>query len=381
MKKTAQDIWTKERRDAARQRLREQIDADENRLLKWKRASGRGSHRTVYYSERQKKDIRCDSLLEVEFCRMCEIDSTIKSFDRYKGYIWWEKEGIKRRYYPDFEVFYNDGTRKIVEVKAKYFRNDVDVQLKRIAAKKEFGNDYIILDEEEIRKNNVLLHNDVKIIKIEKFEYTGSVFDLEVENVHNYYVNGICVHNSMADVDSDIEDTRREEVVQHLIDLYGQDNVIGIGTFGTLRAKNAIRDVARVLEYPFDKSLALTKLLPDAEHNGGNQLKNYLESDDPELEEFRKLYHSDKEVKRIVDIAIKLEGNIRNHGQHACGLIISPKPSYEYIPVERAQSGQMVSQLDMHECEEFGLIKYDLLGLANLSIIEDSINFAIEDIK
>ena len=179
---------------------------------------------------------------------------------------------------------------------------------------------------------------------------------------------------SFADIDTDIEDTRRNEVVQYLIDTYGSESVVGIATFGTLRAKNAIRDVARVLEYPFEKSLALTKLLPDAAHNGGNQLENYIHSNEPELQDFKHAYETDKDIQKIVDIAIKLEGNIRNHGMHACGLLVSPKPIYEYLPTEKAQAGTMVAQLDMHECEEFGLVKIDLLGLANLSVLTDTLN-------
>lgn len=195
---------------------------------------------------------------------------------------------------------------------------------------------------------------------------------------------------SMADIDSDFEARGRQKVIQHLKDLYGEEHVAGIGVQSTLRSKNAVRDVARVLEYPFADSLALTKLLPDAEHTGAPKLHEYIMSDeelkklynDPEktceTPEFRERYLHEPEVKKIVDLAIKLEGKQRNHGVHACATIIGAKPIWYFFPTE-ISNDVMATTVPMHDVEEGGvnggLWKMDILGLSTLDLISDTIGF------
>ena len=195
---------------------------------------------------------------------------------------------------------------------------------------------------------------------------------------------------SLPDVDTDFEARYRDKVIQHFRDVYGEDHVVGIGVQSTMRSKNAVRDVARVLEYPFDKSLELTKLLPDAEHTGAPKLKEYIASDEElqklydnpeqkcETPEFRDRYNKEPEVKRIVDIAIKLEGKQRNHGLHACGTVISPEPIWNYFPTE-ISNDVMATTVPMHSVElggvneKGGLLKIDVLGLSTLDLISDTI--------
>ena len=196
---------------------------------------------------------------------------------------------------------------------------------------------------------------------------------------------------SLPDVDTDFEARYRDKVIQHFRDIYGEDHVVGIGVQSTMRSKNAVRDVARVLEYPFDKSLELTKLLPDAEHTGAPKLKEYIASDgelqklynNPEQKcetpEFRERYNTEPEVKRIVDIAIKLEGKQRNHGIHACGTVISPEPIWNYFPTE-ISNDVMATTVPMHSVElggvneKGGLLKIDVLGLSTLDLISDTLS-------
>lgn len=196
---------------------------------------------------------------------------------------------------------------------------------------------------------------------------------------------------SLPDVDTDFEARYRDKVIQHFKDIYGEDHVVGIGVQSTMRSKNAVRDVARVLEYPFDKSLELTKLLPDAEHTGAPKLKEYIASDEElqklydnpeqkcETPEFRERYNTDTEVKRIVDIAIKLEGKQRNHGIHACGTVISPEPIWNYFPTE-ISNDVMATTVPMHSVElggvneKGGLLKIDVLGLSTLDLISDTLS-------
>lgn len=196
---------------------------------------------------------------------------------------------------------------------------------------------------------------------------------------------------SLPDVDTDFEARYRDKVIQHFKDIYGEDHVVGIGVQSTMRSKNAVRDVARVLEYPFDKSLELTKLLPDAEHTGAPKLKEYIASDEElqklydnpeqkcETPEFRERYNTEPEVKRIVDIAIKLEGKQRNHGIHACGTVISPEPIWNYFPTE-ISNNVMATTVPMHSVElggvneKGGLLKIDVLGLSTLDLISDTLS-------
>lgn len=196
---------------------------------------------------------------------------------------------------------------------------------------------------------------------------------------------------SLPDVDTDFEARYRDKVIQHFRDVYGEDHVVGIGVQSTMRSKNAVRDVARVLEYPFDKSLELTKLLPDAEHTGAPKLKEYIASDEElqklydnpeqkcETPEFRERYNTEPEVKRIVDIAIKLEGKQRNHGIHACGTVISPEPIWNYFPTE-ISNDVMATTVPMHSVElggvneKGGLLKIDVLGLSTLDLISDTLS-------
>ena len=202
---------------------------------------------------------------------------------------------------------------------------------------------------------------------------------------------------SLPDVDTDFEARYRDKVIQHFRDIYGEDHVVGIGVQSTMRSKNAVRDVARVLEYPFDKSLELTKLLPDAEHTGAPKLKEYIASDEElqklynnpeqkcETPEFRERYNTEPEVKRIVDIAIKLEGKQRNHGIHACGTVISPEPIWNYFPTE-ISNDVMATTVPMHSVElggvneKGGLLKIDVLGLSTLDLISDTL-FLIKKTK
>lgn len=193
---------------------------------------------------------------------------------------------------------------------------------------------------------------------------------------------------SMADIDSDFEAAKRPLVIQHLRDLYGEENVAAIGVFGTMRSKNAFRDVARVLDYPFEDSLKVTKLIPEAEHTGRPKLNEYIMSDEElknylndekavcEAPEFRDLYHSDSRVKEITDIAVKLEGRYRNHGIHACATVVAPTPIWNFFPVE-VSNDIIATTVPMHDVEEGGpsggLWKIDVLGLSTLDLIEDAL--------
>jgi DNA polymerase-3 subunit alpha len=170
---------------------------------------------------------------------------------------------------------------------------------------------------------------------------------------------------SMPDIDLDFADTRRDEVLQYVQNKYGHDHVAQIITFGTMAARAAIRDVGRVLNYPYDYCDRLAKAVPPM-----MKLKDAL-SRSPEL----KAIYEEPEARRIVDYALKLEGVSRHASVHACGVLITKNPLTDHVPIQYASSSDrtIVSQYSLHPIEDLGLLKMDFLGLSNLTIIESAI--------
>jgi DNA polymerase-3 subunit alpha len=174
---------------------------------------------------------------------------------------------------------------------------------------------------------------------------------------------------SMPDIDIDIQDTRRNEVIEYCTRKYGADRVSSIGTFGKMMARNAARDVARVLEVPYAESDRLSKMIPATAQGRPIKLKDSIEND-PDL---KKEYLTNPTSKRVIDYAIQLEGTIRSHGVHAAGVVIAPDELVKFAPLEMAQKGVVATQFSMGPIEELGLLKMDFLGLKNLTIINNAL--------
>ncbi|MGM0931490.1 MAG: DNA polymerase III subunit alpha [Actinomycetota bacterium] len=186
---------------------------------------------------------------------------------------------------------------------------------------------------------------------------------------------------SMPDFDVDFDDRRRPEVIKYVTEKYGDDRVAMIVTYGTIKAKQALKDSSRVMGYPFSTGERLTKAMPPDVMGKGLTLK---EVHDPsakrygEAEEMRELLKSDADSAKVFETALGLEGLKRQWGVHAAGVIMSSDPLIDIIPImRREQDGQVITQFDYPTCEGLGLIKMDFLGLRNLTIITD----AIENIK
>ena len=174
---------------------------------------------------------------------------------------------------------------------------------------------------------------------------------------------------SMPDVDIDIQDSRRDEVIQYCVEKYGKERVANIVTFGKMAARAAIRDVARVLQVPYAESDRLAKLIPPPVQGRHTPLKRSIETD-PDL---KKEYETNPTAKRVIDYAIRLEGTIRSHGVHAAGVVIAPDDIVKFAPLEMAQKGVVATQYPMGPIEDLGLLKMDFLGLSNLTIINNAI--------
>ncbi|MBA2952329.1 DNA polymerase III subunit alpha [Nocardioides sp. MAH-18] len=182
---------------------------------------------------------------------------------------------------------------------------------------------------------------------------------------------------SMPDFDIDFDDHRRGEVIKYVTEKYGADRVAQIATFGRLKAKAAIKDAARVLDHGFAISDRITKALPPDVMGKGVPLKEIFNPEHKrygEGGEFRTLHDQDPDVRTIYNTAVSLEGQIRNWGVHAAGVIMSSEPLLDIVPImARPQDGAIITQFDYPMCEALGLVKMDFLGLSNLHILDDAI--------
>ncbi len=183
---------------------------------------------------------------------------------------------------------------------------------------------------------------------------------------------------SMPDFDVDFDDRRRGEVIQYVTEKYGDERVAQIVTYGTIKAKQALKDAGRVLGFPFSMGEKLTKAMPPAVMGKDMPLEGMFDPTHPrfkEASEFRAVIETDPEAKTVFDTAVGLENLKRQWGVHAAGVIMSSEPLIDIIPImKREQDGQIVTQFDYPSCESLGLIKMDFLGLRNLTIIDDALD-------
>ncbi|MFM9003592.1 MAG: DNA polymerase III subunit alpha, partial [Acidimicrobiaceae bacterium] len=190
---------------------------------------------------------------------------------------------------------------------------------------------------------------------------------------------------SMPDIDMDFDSRYRDEMIRYASEKYGRDHVAQIITFGTIKARNAVRDAARVLGLPYGLGDKIAKSMPPVVMGRDTPLKYCFEENEQHVDgyraaaELRALYESEPDVKTVVDTARGLEGLKRSVGIHAAAVVITKEKLTEYLPIQRkAESGQdadlapIVTQYEMHAVEELGLLKMDILGLRNLDVITDT---------
>ena len=181
---------------------------------------------------------------------------------------------------------------------------------------------------------------------------------------------------SAPDIDMDYADNRRDEMVAYARKKYGEDKVAQIGTFGTMAARGSVRDITRALGFPVSLGDRIAKLVPMGSQGFPMTLERALE-ENPELKE---AYDKEEDVKKILDMAMKIEGAARHMGVHAAGVVISPIPLTDVVPLQFDPKGEgkIITQYDMYSVDEdnAGLLKFDFLGLKNLSIIADAIKLA-----
>jgi DNA polymerase III subunit alpha len=190
---------------------------------------------------------------------------------------------------------------------------------------------------------------------------------------------------SMPDFDVDFDERGRGDVIRYVTEKYGSDRVAQIVTYGTIKAKQAVKDASRVLGFPFAMGERITKAMPPAVMGKDVPLTGIFNPEHPryaEAGEFRSLYESDAEVQKVVDTAKGLENLKRQWGVHAAGVIMSSQPLIDHIPImKREQDGAIITQFDYPTCEELGMVKMDFLGLRNLTILDDALRNIVRNGK
>ncbi len=177
---------------------------------------------------------------------------------------------------------------------------------------------------------------------------------------------------SLPDIDTDLADDRRDEVIEYVSEKYGHDKVAHIITFGTMMGRAAIRDIGRVLGVSYGEVDRIAKLVPPPHQGFHKPLSDAIK----EVPELRDLYKTDLKYKKLLDMAVKIESTVRHASVHAAGVVISPQPLTEFTPLQRESDGdKVVAQYDMFAVEDVGLVKMDFLGIRNLSILGRAVEY------
>ena len=172
---------------------------------------------------------------------------------------------------------------------------------------------------------------------------------------------------SMPDIDIDFCMNRRGEVINYVTQKYGRENVAQIITFGTMAAKAAIKDVGRAMDIPYADVDRIAKMIPTSpEHHARSGAQRIRRS-------LQEAYENDPQIRELIDTAMKLEGLVRNAGVHAAGVVISPQPLTELVPLHKTKNDEIVTAFDMEAIEKLGLLKMDFLGLTTLTILDDAL--------
>ncbi len=172
---------------------------------------------------------------------------------------------------------------------------------------------------------------------------------------------------SMPDIDVDFCEDKRLEVIKYVMRKYGEDKVAQITTFGKMKAKAVVKDVGRALDVPYKETDFISKLIPT---DPKMTVKKAIET----VPEIQELYMNDNSIHKMLDISMRLEGLSRHASTHAAGVVVSPKPMVEYLPLYRGKKDELVTQYDMKMVEKVGLVKFDFLGLRTMTLIYETLD-------
>jgi len=264
-----------------------------------------------------------------------------------------------------------EGIKKHKIKKSEEVENRVEYELK-IIKDKGYAPYFLVVEDilDFAHKNNILttIRGSVSGSMVTYLAGITNVNPLEYKIPFERFLNP--ERPSAPDIDMDFADNKRDEVIRYVKDKYGADKVAQIGTFGTMAARGSVRDIARALGHPYNMGDRIARLIPIGSQGFPMTINRAIEIT-PELKE---LYEKEKEVKEIIDIAKKIEGNTRHISVHAAGVVISPTDLTDFVPLQfDPKGGKIITQYDMHSVEEAGLLKFDFLGIKNLAILADAV--------
>lgn len=366
-----------------------------------------------------------DSWCQLRMINLLEMGSDVRSYSRLGGVEWsTDHDGHSRLHglLPMFLVLVDDGT---------------DEGSTRVIALNEEADSYPLYQSgldwaesqgitvEEWTRHDIESMEDhcrsyASVVSVEHFEYDGPVYDLHVDKVHNYTIEGVTVHNSVGgseiaylmdisrtdpvrhdllferflnpernsppDVDTDFKASVRNRVLQYAKDKYGYDKVANIITFGTFQFKQAFRDVAKIYQMTNSEVDRISKLIPDPIDRVAPTMHDLYDPKSPfyaGAADFREMIASNKDWEPIIDSTDKISGRVRQTGTHACGVIMSSKPISDYAPLfwtpdeKKAKANIWTDCMvgwEYPDLESIGLIKMDFLPLSTLDLIDDTID-------
>ena len=264
-----------------------------------------------------------------------------------------------------------EGIKKHKIKKSEEVENRVEYELK-IIKDKGYAPYFLVVEDilDFAHKNNILttIRGSVSGSMVTYLAGITNVNPLEYKIPFERFLNP--ERPSAPDIDMDFADNKRDEVIQYAKDKYGADKVAQIGTFGTMAARGSVRDIARALGHPYNMGDRIARLIPIGSQGFPMTINRAIEI----MPELKELYEKEKEVKEIIDIAKKIEGNTRHISVHAAGVVISPTDLTDFVPLQfDPKGGKIITQYDMHSVEEAGLLKFDFLGIKNLAILADAV--------
>ena len=264
-----------------------------------------------------------------------------------------------------------EGIKKHKIKKSEEVENRVEYELK-IIKDKGYAPYFLVVEDilDFAHKNNILttIRGSVSGSMVTYLAGITNVNPLEYKIPFERFLNP--ERPSAPDIDMDFADNKRDEVIRYVKDKYGADKVAQIGTFGTMAARGSVRDIARALGHPYNMGDRIARLIPIGSQGFPMTINRAIEI----MPELKELYEKEKEVKEIIDIAKKIEGNTRHISVHAAGVVISPTDLTDFVPLQfDPKGGKIITQYDMHSVEEAGLLKFDFLGIKNLAILADAV--------
>ena len=277
----------------------------------------------------------------------------------------------KKTYDEKLRELVYEGIKKRKIKKNEEVENRVEYELK-IIKDKGYAPYFLVVEDilDFAHKNNILttIRGSVSGSMVTYLAGITNVNPLEYKIPFERFLNP--ERPSAPDIDMDFADNKRDEVIQYAKDKYGADKVAQIGTFGTMAARGSVRDIARALGHPYNMGDRIARLIPIGSQGFPMTINRAIEI----MPELKELYEKEKEVKEIIDIAKKIEGNTRHISVHAAGVVISPTDLTDFVPLQfDPKGGKIITQYDMHSVEEAGLLKFDFLGIKNLAILADAV--------